>query len=138
MKVALLALVRIYWSLWPNRWKRQCLFRESCSRAVYRVTSTKGFRAGMSMLVRRIETCRSNFEVRAIDGTLRVCLCTGEIVPESEVNPAILQPYSRIGNAFQYGLEQPTDLYRVPPSPKAKKNTDLPNITLRRVRSQQR
>lgn len=50
-------IIRIYWVL-PNKWKRKCLFKESCSHHVYRITREQGFVNGYKSLVNRYKVCR--------------------------------------------------------------------------------
>lgn len=57
----LLLLIRLYWAwaLWPASVRRTCLFRQSCSRHVYRTTRRQGLRAGWRALRQRHRQCRA-------------------------------------------------------------------------------
>ena len=102
MKRLLLWLIRAYWRLWPERWRRSCLFRETCSHHVYRVTASSGFPAGLAALWGRMRRCRPGYSVETLAGHLVLRVKDGSILPESEVSPHLLHPYL----AAAQGLEE--------------------------------
>lgn len=64
----LLLGIRLYWKLWPERFRRSCLFRESCSKYVYRVTAHTGASAGFAALLERARRCRGGYSVETLAG----------------------------------------------------------------------
>jgi hypothetical protein len=81
MKWLLLIVIRAYWVVIPSRHRRVCLFRETCSRYVDRITRTEGLVAGLIALFRRYHQCRGGYRrvlsetaegwaLRLSDGTL--------------------------------------------------------------------
>lgn len=66
MKYLLLALIRLYWLI-PKRFRRTCLFKETCSHHVFTVTNEKGFRAGLKALKKRIKQCRPGYSIYITD-----------------------------------------------------------------------
>ena len=89
MKAFLILLIRFYWRFWPAQWKRRCLFSESCSRHVYRITASNGFLKGFSALGGRIIACRPGYDLVVLNDCLCVRTSGNLIIPESEVNPQI-------------------------------------------------
>ena len=63
MKGLLLAAIRAYWAWTPRARRRTCLFGESCSRHVYRVTADGGLIAGLRALRQRARRCRPGYLV---------------------------------------------------------------------------
>lgn len=104
MRLLLLLGIQLYWKLWPERFRRPCLFRESCSRHVYSVTSRSGASAGLAALWERARRCRGGYSVETIAGNLAVRLADGSILSESEASPNLLQPYWSAAQEHQRAL----------------------------------
>lgn len=90
MRWALLLAIRLYWAVWPERYRRGCLFRESCSRHVYRVTCAQGLRQGARALLSRYRTCRPGYAIVAAHGHRWLSLADGSFIPVSEAAPRLL------------------------------------------------
>ncbi|MGC6414882.1 MAG: membrane protein insertion efficiency factor YidD [Bacteroidia bacterium] len=58
----LLLAIRFYWLL-SNRTSRTCLFKISCSRAVYYATKSNGIFAGIRTFIFRYKNCRVNYTI---------------------------------------------------------------------------
>jgi putative component of membrane protein insertase Oxa1/YidC/SpoIIIJ protein YidD len=84
MKYLLLIVIRVYW-LMPKRYRKCCLFKESCSKFVYRNTVECGFKKGVKCLIQRIKTCRPKYAFfEADDGTNYVILADNSIIERTE------------------------------------------------------
>lgn len=94
MKYLLLFLIRIYWNLIPVSKRNICLFKESCSRHVYRITKEKGFIAGVNALKFRIATCRPQYELFKVDDMFILKLKNGSLIYENEISPFLLPPHN--------------------------------------------
>ena len=69
-----------------------CLFKESCSRHVYRILNEQGFKSGLKAFKTRYRSCRSPYALITTDeGVYQLHLCTGEIVDEHHMSPVILR-----------------------------------------------
>lgn len=94
MRWPLILLIRIYWRI-PARFKRRCLFRETCSLHVMRATDEGGLVAGCRALGRRFVRCRPRYSVyydsRSRDWQVR--LANGTAVESAEVADFVLEPY---------------------------------------------
>ena len=86
MNKIVLLLIRIYW-LTPDRWRRKCLFKESCSHHVYRITKSQGLLKGWEAFVKRFNTCRPNYAFYdTIDGRQWVVLNDQSVVERGVTN----------------------------------------------------
>ena len=77
-------LIRIYWML-PPKHRRQCLFKETCSRYVYRVTTEKGFIDGLKALLSRYKTCRSSYAIYTCDNGKEWVILQNQSIVEREL-----------------------------------------------------
>ena len=94
MKNILIWGIRLYQNYLPNRYKRCCLFRESCSMYSIRKIGQDGVIVGMASTVRRIQRCRPGFTITHQKGEMGIILTNGEFVAADELSPEIISPYS--------------------------------------------
>lgn len=100
MRFALLIPIRFYWWLIPATKRNNCLFRESCSRSVYRITKEKGFTAGCRALILRFKRCRPGYTIgKTAEGKLLLTFRDGSSITEENIaeqiiwtNQPMLQP----------------------------------------------
>jgi putative component of membrane protein insertase Oxa1/YidC/SpoIIIJ protein YidD len=88
----LLAIIRTYWAVWPRHRNRGCIYRESCSHHVYRLTSERGFTAGLRSLRHRVRTCRPGYTVSSDAIGIGLLLSDGSFLPGHLVSDAVLSP----------------------------------------------
>ena len=88
MKLFLLLIIKTYWKCIPESNRKSCLFAESCSRYVYRITKDKGFWAGLKALKFRYKKCRSGYNMgyNSKDGKIELHLVGGTILREDEIS----------------------------------------------------
>lgn len=79
--------IAVYWLLWPSRWRRRCLFHESCSRHVFRVTNDEGFIPGLVALRRRVRQCRNGYHVVLSRTGPAFMLADGSHLAEAQIDP---------------------------------------------------
>lgn len=86
----IILFVRLYWLLVPARFRRTCLFRESCSHHVLRRTVEGGGLAGLDAFWRRWRRCRPGAVLveTALGYTLR--LADGSLADPGELSPGML------------------------------------------------
>ena len=83
-------VIQLYW-LVPKRWRRSCLFRESCSHHVYRIAREAGGRAALQALHRRYRQCRPGYGLYPTpDGGLWVVLQDGTVVGAAEMREGVI------------------------------------------------
>ena len=80
--------IRFYWLIVPNKIKGVCLFKESCSKYVYRKLTEAGFKSGIKALKYRIKTCREPYVIRKniYSNEFEMHLCNGDLVEEKKIN----------------------------------------------------
>lgn len=95
MRWLILFPIYLYWYAWPPFLKkRTCLFKESCSHFVFRVTKDCGFVAGYKAMSWRYRNCRPGYKIVSnAEGQFEMRLVTGNVVAESEMADTILKPY---------------------------------------------
>jgi len=94
MKWLLLGAIYLYRGL-PARFKRQCLFKETCSSVVARVARECGFWPGLRALKTRVSQCRPGYLVY-FDNEVkswRVRFANGSISKSPYVADFVLDPY---------------------------------------------
>lgn len=94
MKWFLLGAISFYQSL-PARLRPQCLFRETCSSYVRRVTRESGVLAGLRALKTRVSQCRPGYVV-FFDNEFkcwRVRFANGAVSNSPHVADFVLEPY---------------------------------------------
>lgn len=98
MRSLLLLAIHAYWLAWPARWRRACLYRESCSRYVHRVAGAEGLAAGLRALRHRFRTCRPGYGLVSRGGRTWLALADGSFLEADQVAPRLLpaeQPPAR-------------------------------------------
>ena len=87
MKRLLLFVIRLYWKLVPEGSRRPCLFRESCSRYVYRRASEQGLLSGLAAFRHRWQNCRGGYHVfeHPVSGAKKMVLPGGGVIGEDEM-----------------------------------------------------
>lgn len=87
MKSAILVVIELYWNFFPASYKRECLYKESCSKFVYRVTKESGSIAGIRAYIKRYKSCTSEYCLSETG------IQTGDktIVLMKDANPFILE-----------------------------------------------
>lgn len=63
MKWLIVLAIELYWKWTDPAHRRPCLFRETCSRHVYRITREAGAVRGMIALAYRLRRCRFGYAV---------------------------------------------------------------------------
>lgn len=94
MRQLIVLAIRFYQKL-PDRHKRRCIFRDTCSRHVQRVTETHGVAAGLRAYQARMRVCRpvASLELDE-EGTPSVALLAdGSLVPVAELVPESYEAY---------------------------------------------
>lgn len=86
MKFILLLLIRFYWFIVPENKRKKCLFRESCSKYVYRITDEKGLVKGISALWDRIKKCRPGYQFYRLDNSYILILKDGTTLQENDIS----------------------------------------------------
>lgn len=92
MKWAFLTVIKLYWIIIPEKERRSCLFKETCSHYVYRHTTEYGFFRGISALLLRMKKCRKGYQLYSGQKGFEMKLTDGSIIGEDEISLNILSP----------------------------------------------
>jgi len=68
-----LSTIKIYWLI-PIKYRKKCLFKESCSHFVYRQTKEQGYKKGFNAFFQRYKQCRSHYSIIELEGKQFVLL----------------------------------------------------------------
>jgi putative component of membrane protein insertase Oxa1/YidC/SpoIIIJ protein YidD len=92
MKWIILKCIELYWTFVPDSLKGVCLFRESCSRYVYRTLKDDGMEQVYRAFTYRLHVCRKPFSITRDQLAERTVmhLCNGDCVDEMSINPYLL------------------------------------------------
>ncbi|MBL0211178.1 MAG: membrane protein insertion efficiency factor YidD [Holophagaceae bacterium] len=86
MKFLLIGAIRIYWLIWPEKKRRTCVYSESCSRYVFRLTNSFGLLTGLRALRQRFRSCRPGYEFCMVNGSMHIRLVDGTVITMSEAS----------------------------------------------------
>ena len=109
MKQLLLFAVELYWRLTNPARRRPCLFHETCSRHVHRITREYGLFRGLMALTRRFRQCRLAYAVE-FDGQAEPFLrladgSVAQMADLSESMAAFVEQSSRAVASIRTGKE---------------------------------
>lgn len=95
MRWLLMLPIVVYWYCVPQLVKsRSCLFKETCSRFVYRTARENGLVAGVRALRERYSQCRPGYSVQLIPSGRFVVVLRGHVsLDQDDVNESVLRPY---------------------------------------------
>jgi len=85
MKSLLRFMIQMYWFTVSEDRRRSCLFRESCSKYVYRITGEKGFIEGIRAMENRFQVCRAEHTLISENGEITLHLCNGTQIQEEDI-----------------------------------------------------
>ena len=85
MKHLLLLSIKIYWFAIPKKLRRSCLFSESCSNHVFRITKDQGFSKGIKALKERYQNCRQGYQYIEIKGETFLLSKTQKLYKPEEI-----------------------------------------------------
>jgi putative component of membrane protein insertase Oxa1/YidC/SpoIIIJ protein YidD len=87
VKHLFILLIKGYWLIYPERVRRKCIFKESCSLFVYNKTKEGGFFMGINALKKRIKQCKPGYRIVNLpNGEKVVLLADMTIVDFNKLN----------------------------------------------------
>lgn len=92
MKYITLFLIHLYWLFIPEHKRRNCIFKKSCSQAVFEDTQEKGFIYGLKTFHFRFKNCRAGFELftEPITNEVKMVLPSKVIIEKDEIAERLL------------------------------------------------
>lgn len=87
MKQLLLGLIKVYWLIIPPIRRKKCLFKKTCSKAVFEATKETGFLEGIKVFKYRFKNCRGGYEIYENPFTYEreLMLTTKKVLSEKEM-----------------------------------------------------
>lgn len=92
MKYLILLAIRLYWCL-PLKSHDRCIFKETCSHYIYRITGQNGTLAGIKAFMERNRLCRPGYVVYKFHDKFYLRTAEGTIHEEEEINVSVLPPH---------------------------------------------
>jgi len=89
MRVLIKFLIQIYWKTIPTSMRRKCLYKESCSRIVYRYADERGFNSAIKIFCHRYNNCRDGYHLFLKDGKIHVLTVRNTTIKPEHINPNI-------------------------------------------------
>jgi uncharacterized protein len=91
--------IRQYWKFIPEEKRQVCLYKESCSRYIYRIFQEQGFLRGLEAVKYRFKNCHKNYSFIFNNNTIYLETRNGDHIKRESINPEIL-------NTFQVVLQK--------------------------------
>ena len=92
MKTIFLKLIKAYWFIIPESKRNCCIFRESCSRYVYRKIIEDGFFYGLKAFRFRYQNCRPGYQLIILEKEVIMITVKNEIFLEKDIDQRIINP----------------------------------------------
>jgi putative component of membrane protein insertase Oxa1/YidC/SpoIIIJ protein YidD len=96
MKFILIFFIHMYRRVVKPFYSKTCLYNESCSVHVERITRQKGLWTGLKALHYRFSNCRPGYVIFKHDNQFQMITQQQNIVKEEDINPVLLNEYSRL------------------------------------------
>ena len=92
MRLLILIGIRFYWLFVKPFHNKTCLFKTSCSKAVYHAAKHNSGKFAWKMFLFRYKNCRDTHQIFYSDqfNGYYLKLGDGTIVPQNEINPKLL------------------------------------------------
>ncbi|MGJ8743596.1 membrane protein insertion efficiency factor YidD [Polaribacter sp.] len=90
MKYFLIFIIKIYWKTIPVSKRNKCLFKESCSNYVFKITKKEGFIKGFKALIKRINNCKPGYNIIDIESQTYIITANNEMYQIAEMRSDIL------------------------------------------------
>lgn len=98
MRWIVLKIIKFYWFIIPENKRRHCLFKETCSKHIYRSVIEKGIMSGILACIKRVKKCRNGYVLYLGNSGFEMKLVDGTILNEDEISPNLLEEISTIIN----------------------------------------
>jgi putative component of membrane protein insertase Oxa1/YidC/SpoIIIJ protein YidD len=85
--------IKLYWKYIPESQRKICIFRLTCSNAVYQKLENEGFFAGLKLYFYRRKNCKEGYHFFVKNDNVYINTKENEIIEENEINPLLLNEY---------------------------------------------
>ena len=91
MKYLFLLVIRTYQLIFPKKLRGKCLYHESCSNHVLRVTRTRGLIPGLQSLMYRFKNCRPGYKLMKVKDEILLITIDNEVINQKEMDKRLLR-----------------------------------------------
>ena len=78
--------IKIYWKLMPENKRRKCIYKESCSNFVFRISKQQGLLSGIKALVLRYKTCRPIIKELDVNKKTLILTANNKLIDKNLLN----------------------------------------------------
>ena len=86
-------LIELYWRNIPESKRRVCIYKTSCSKAVYSTINNKGFWIAIQFYLSRRSNCKDGYSFFFKEGKVHIKTRLGQILQEEEINPLLVSEF---------------------------------------------
>jgi uncharacterized protein len=83
--------IHLYWKIIPAEKRAICLYKESCSKYVYRKFKNKGFFGGIKAISYRFKNCNNKYKIFNKNGICYIKTSAGLIIKEDNMSEKVLK-----------------------------------------------
>lgn len=91
MNWVLLFFIKRYWQFIPPYKRNKCIYKESCSRYVYRIAKEESFTKGIKALLHRYRNCRGNYQIIPNNNKIILITAGNEMLQEDDIRESLIK-----------------------------------------------
>ncbi len=81
----------MYWKIIPANKRNLCIFKESCSKIVYRYAIDKGSTSALKIFIYRYKNCRPGYHLFLKNNQIHLMTVKKNIIEYQNINPSIIK-----------------------------------------------
>jgi putative component of membrane protein insertase Oxa1/YidC/SpoIIIJ protein YidD len=86
-------LIEFYWKIIPEKNRKICIYRITCSRYIYNAFSNDGFISGFLAYFQRRRSCKNGYTIKYQNKMILIEDRNGLIIQEHDINPLIVKEF---------------------------------------------
>lgn len=91
LRYLLILPILLYWKLIPAAKRNRCIFKESCSLAVYKTLLVHGSFLGIKMFLFRFQNCKPGYTIFFQDQQFMLKTIQAQIISERDIATDVIQ-----------------------------------------------
>lgn len=80
----------MYWKIVSPAKRNKCIYKESCSRYVFRIIKNKGWKSGLDAFIYRYKNCRSNYILTHTGKQTLLVTAENIVIQEKEIRESLI------------------------------------------------
>jgi hypothetical protein len=89
--------IEFYWKRFPEKSRKICIYKITCSKYVYKEFTNEGFISGLKAFFNRRKSCSNGYSIRYLNKKVIIEDRNGLIIQEHEINPLIVKEFKNSG-----------------------------------------